>query len=197
MADSQTTDDWQEWWDARVAAMEAVLGPTEPDVLHAVVPFQFGFEAGGAADVIFFKKHIPGVVWVTCELIGLDEQVTNEIGNYELMVCHRDEDEWGSDIISRLAYYTLDAKLNPGHTMDLGPSAPEGSTITAFLFLEYARFKVRSRDAGLLLCMGITADELKRCRMGRREEVVHALKEAGVYPYTDLFRQSSLKSRRF
>jgi len=48
---------------------------------------------------------------------------------------------------------------------------------------------VRGRKAGLLLCIGITADELAACRKGRNVEVEQALKEAGVYPYTDLHRQ--------
>lgn len=112
------------------------------------------------------------------------------------MICHRDDEDWGPNLISRLAYYTLEEKLEPGETMDIGPAAPDGSTIAALLFLEYARFKVRGKKAGLLLCIGITADELKMCRKGRRADVEQALKKARVYPYTDLYRQSVLKAHR-
>jgi hypothetical protein len=76
--------------------------------------------------------------------------------------------------------------------MDIGPAVPEDSQITAFLFFEYAKFTVRDRPAGLLLCVGITAEELEACRDGRRLEVEEALKKAGVYPYTDLDRDSVL-----
>jgi hypothetical protein len=137
---------------------------------------------------------LDGVVCVTSELIGCDDQVSNQLGNYELMICHRKDDEdgqeWGSGIISRLAHYTCEAELNPGETMDIGPATPEGSTITAFLFFGYATFTVRERKAGLLLCMGITAAELKACRKGRRDALEKGLKAGGVYPFTDLFRKS-------
>jgi hypothetical protein len=75
------------------------------------------------------------------ELIGHDEQVQNDLGNYELMICHRDDEPWGANVISRLAYYTLEAKLNPGETMDIGSALPDDSTLAAFLFLNYATLR--------------------------------------------------------
>lgn len=195
MAD-KASDDWQVRWDTRVAAIEGVLGKSDDVVGHAMIPFHLGADLGGAADVIYFRKHVPGVVAVTSELIGCDEQVPNQLGNYELMICQRDDVEWGAGIISQLAHYTLRAELNPGETMDIGPATPEGSTIATLLFFDYARFEVRGRQAGLLLCVGITEDELKACRKGRRAEVEAALKSAGVYPFTDLFRKSVLPRKR-
>ena len=150
---------------------------------------------GGAADVVFFRRHIPGRVSVTSELIGCDEQIPNRFGVYELMICHRDDEAWGPNLISQLAHYTLEAELNPGETMDIGPATPPGSTIAALLFLEYARFTVRGKQAGLLLCLGITKDELKVCRKGRHQEIVEALKKANVFPYTDLSRPSAVKRK--
>lgn len=195
MADKADDNAWQEWWDARVAAIEGVLDKSEDVVGHAVIPFHLGGEIGGAADIIYFRRHIPGRVSVTSELIGCEDQVPNDLGNYELMICHRDDEEWGPKIICKLAYYTLEAKLKPGDTMDIGPAAPKGSTIAALLFIDYAQFKVRGKNAGLLLCIGVTADELEACRKGRRTDVEKALKKAGVYPYTDLYRKSVLKSK--
>jgi hypothetical protein len=196
MAHKPNDNEWQQWWDARVAAIEVVLGKCEDLVGHAVIPFQIGCEMGGAADIVYFRHHLPGRVSVTCELIGCEGQVPNDLGNYELMICHRDDDEWGPDLISKLAYYTLEAELKTGDTMDIGPATPDGSTIAALLFFDYARFEVRGKKAGLLLCIGITADELEACRKGRRAEVEQALKKAGVYPYTDLYRESVLKAKR-
>jgi hypothetical protein len=184
--------EWGEWWDARIAAMESVLGPCDNIVGHAGIPFDMGADVGGDADIVYFKRHVKGVVSVTSELIGRDDQVKNDLGNYELMICHRDEEDWGPEIISRLAYYTLQAKLNPGDTMDIAEAAPEDSTIAALLFFNYATFRVRGRKAGLLLCVGITKDELKACRAGKRSKVEIALKAAKVYPFTDLYRVSVL-----
>ncbi len=187
---SDDADDWQRWWDARIAAMERILGKSADTVGHGVIPFQFGADMGGAADIVYFRNHLDGVVAVTSELIGCDDQIPNDQGNYELMICSRDDHEWGPNILSQLAHYTLECPLNPGETMDIGPAAPNGSTIAAFLFLDYGRFKVHDRHAGLLLCIGITADELSAFRAGNSSQVEAALKDAGVYPFTDLFRGS-------
>ena len=193
MADSEHQDDeWTLWWDARLAAMESVLGKSADTVGHGVIPFELGADLGGAADIVYFRHHLDGVVAATSELIGCDDQIPNDQGNYELMICSREEDDWGPNIICQLAHYTLESALNPGETMDIGPATPDGSTIAAFLFCDYGRFKVRDREAGLLLCLGITAGELSQCRAGNRPRVETALKDAGVFPYTDLFRESVL-----
>jgi hypothetical protein len=148
MPNDSDEDEWGEWWDARVAAIEQVLGPSHDMVGHAPIPFDLGADIGGAADIIWFKHHLDGVVSVASELIGNDEQIQNSLGNYELMICHRDDEQWGGDVISQLVYYTLQAKLNPGDTMDIGSAVPDDSTIAAFLFIKYATFTVRDRAAG-------------------------------------------------
>ena len=191
-ATEEQDDEWTLWWDARLAAMERVLGKSADTVGHGTIPFQFGAEMGGTADIVYFRNHVDGVVCATAELIGCDDQPVNDQGNYELIICSREDDEWGQNIIGQLAHYTLESVLNPGETMDIGPATPEGSTIAAFLYCDYGRFRVRDRDAGLLLCLGITSDELSECRAGNRFRVESALKDAGVYPFTNLFRESAM-----
>ncbi len=186
----ESHEQWDKWWNARAEAMEAVLGEMDGEVLHAVIPFQLGIDRGGAADVVSFSKSLDGIAYVTSELIGMDNQAPGELGNYELMICHRTASDWGPRVIRLLAHYTLDTPLNPGDTMDIGEVTPEGSTIAAMLFLEYARFKVLGRDAGLLLCIGITQDELDVKAEQGSSVVEQRLKERDVYPYTDLNRQS-------
>ena len=183
-------EEWEQWWDARVAAMEQLWGKAEDYVEHAVIPFDFGPDMGGAADLIYFKHHLPGMIVVTSELIGREDQIPNSLGNYELAVCHRTEESWGPDLIRRLANYTLEAKIEPGDTMEIAPLAPEGSTIQSLLFLDFARFTVRGRNAGVLLCMGITAEEEAVCRAGHSTQVEGALRAHGIYPFTDLYRNA-------
>ncbi len=193
MASNVPEDDhWTLWWNARIAAMEALLGKSDDIVGHAPVPFDLGADIGGAADIVFFRGHVNGVIAATSELIGNNEQLPNDQGNYELAIGHRADDEWGPRIISQLAHYTLQAALNPGETMEIGPATPDGSTIAAFLFCDYGRFQVLGRNAGLLLCIGITSKELSFCRAGKRTRVELALKSAGVYPFTDLNRDSTV-----
>lgn len=176
----------------RLAAMERVFGKSADVVLHAVVPFQFGFDLGGRADIVQFKDHIDGAIYATCDLLGDPGQVANPLGTYELAICHRSDEDWGPEVIAALAHFTLKAQVDAGHTMDIGSVAPKESLIAAFLFEEFARFDFRGEPAGVLLCIGITADELAACRRGQRDHVVGALRSKGVYPFTDLGRRSVL-----
>jgi hypothetical protein len=189
-AEPRTHGQWKEWSDARTEAMETVLGEMDGEILHATIPFQLGIDMGGAADVVSFSQKLDGIAYVTSELIGMDNQAPGDLGNYELMICHRTASDLGPRIIRLLAHYTLETPLNPGDTMDIGEVMPEGSTIVALMFLEYARFKVQERDAGLLLCIGITQEELDVKVEQDSSVVEQRLKERAVYPYTDLNRQS-------
>jgi hypothetical protein len=156
------------------------------------VPFEFGYDAGGLADVVQFRNHINGTIYATCDLMGRGDQIANGLGTYELAICHRSSEDWGAGIVAPLAYYTLDAQLEVGHTMDLGPSAAKGSRITALMFEDFARFEFMGQPAGVLVGIGITSDELSACHAGQRDRVVKALKSKGVYPFTDLDRRSVL-----
>ena len=185
--------DWQLWWHARSEVLAKQFGPPDELIGHAVIPFDLGFELGGAADILYFRRHIRGTVGITASLIGRNDQVANSLGNYELAICHKANEEEGLDLISKLAYYTRDAVIEPGETMDLGTAVPEGSTVCALLFAEFARFEIRGRRAGVLLCIGITRDELIACRAGYRERVEYMLKAMDVWPYTEFFRQSTVQ----
>src|SRR5438128_21044 len=118
-------DEWKRTWDARKAALESVLGPAEGTVLHAVIPFHLG----GEADVLSFRKLIGGRVAATCELLGEPSQKRNLQGTFELAIAQRDGNNWGPNIISKLARYTCDAVLQPGQTMEIGSAVPAKSTI--------------------------------------------------------------------
>jgi hypothetical protein len=187
---NEDRDDWNELWDARLAALESVLGKSGDEVFHGVIPFYLGWDAGGAADIIPFRNHLDGMVYVTADLIGSKDQKLNELGEYELMIAHRGEFEWGRDLIGKLAHYTLDAVLKPGDTMDLGPKTPQDSQIEALLFDNYASFEVMGNKAGLLLCIGITKDELNESRENGSASLILKLQANDVYPFTDLGRRS-------
>src|SRR4051812_42772033 len=182
-------NDWQQIWDARKAALESALGPADDSILHALVPFHLG----GQADVLTFRNHIPGRTAATCELLGQPAQKRNLLGTYELAIAHRDDNDWGPNVISKLARYTCDALVQPGQTMEIGSAVPPGSTIAGFFFDDYKRIKYGGENAGLLLCIGLTADELAACMAGKRQTVYAALVTQNIFPYTDLNRPSVLK----
>ena len=183
-------DEWEELWGERLAVLQAQFGAADDAVGHAAVPLRLGPEAGGAADVLYFRNWTPGRLSVTAELLGFDDQPANALGQYELAVCHRDDEGWGPNLISLLANYTFDCALEPGETMGIESAVPDGSDVVALLFCDLARFDFRDAPAGVLLCIGITREELDACHADRGDEVLAALKAAGVFPYTDLRRPS-------
>ena len=167
--------------------LSAHFGAPGDSVYHATIPFQFR-EHGGAADVVPFPNHVSGMTYITSELTGEDVgHLEGSLGHYELAVCTRDDLSKAADFISRLACYTCDAILEPGQTMDIGEFFGD-STIRAVVFTTFseskAHFKLREETCGVLLCIGITSDELEVARSQGSEKVLQDLKEKDVFPYT-------------
>lgn len=182
-------DDWQKTWDARLAALESELGKSDDKIATSAVPIYLG----GVADVLTFRSHVDGVAYLTAGLIGDGSQKQTEIGEYELMMCFRQENNWAPSLLSRLAPYTFETELKPGETMDIAPAMPENSTIAGLLFVSYRQFKVSNENAGILLCIGITESELAQCRKIGPDALISKLKDSGIFPFTDTERQAVLE----
>jgi suppressor of fused protein SUFU len=184
------TSDWEQTWTERQSALEKLFGAASDHVLHAVVPFYLD----GQADVMMFKEHIIGAtLYVTADLTGADSgQVSNGVWDqYELAICVRRDDHWPPNTISRLATYCLDTPLKPGETMDIASAVPQPSTIRAFVFCDYGTFRLHRRRCGVLLCLGITEAELQECFDQGSTAVLERLRGEGIYPFTDLQRETS------
>ncbi len=186
MSEAFEDNDWQKTWDVRLAALETELGKADDQIATSPVPIYLG----GGADVLTFTTHLDGVAYVTAGLIGDDSQQQTALGQYELMMCFRSANDWAPSLLSQLAPYTFEAALNPGETMDIGPAMPMNSTIAALLFVSYRQFQVNDTRAGILLCIGITDSELAQCQSGGADAVLAALKENGIFPFTDPHRKS-------
>lgn len=186
-------DEWLRVWKARESALADLLGAPADTVFHAVIPFEFR-DTGGSADVVPFPYFVPGMTYVTCELTGADvEQLPSSLGQYELMICTRDELPAAADFIARLACYTCDAVIEAGETMDIGEFFQDKS-LRAMLFANpiepNATFRVLDQDCGLLLCVGITEEELAFAKAHGRDKLLALLKEHNVFPYTQPDRPS-------
>lgn len=182
--------EWQKVWDARISGLAPILGKPAGKVLHAVIPLQLG----GSADVLPFPEYVPGITYVTAEMTGEDVgQRPSSLGSYELMICARQEQQRAGDLISQLARYTCEAELEPGETMDLGTFFGD-STIRALLFAnpceQPVHFEFLGKRYGLLLCMGITAEELAFKQGRGSEALVALLKQHRAFPYTTPDRPS-------
>jgi hypothetical protein len=193
IGDPRGFDDWHRTWEAREAALTGLFGPPEPEVFHSPTPLH----RGGEADVLAFRGYVPGVTYVTADLTGAPEgdvlaQVPNSAGCYELMLCTRAPVSWAAPALAQLARYTLDAVVEPGHTMYVGPIA--GSSLEHLAFAEPdlggKPFAFLGRRYGLLLGIGITEAELRLAQAQRTRGLVARLREAGVFPYTDPGRPS-------
>jgi hypothetical protein len=107
--------------------------------------------------------------------------------DYELMICVKQELSKAADLVSKLASYTCEAELEPGETMDIGEFFGD-STLRALLFAHLKEppphFEFLGREYGLLLCIGITAEELAFCHANGSDRLLALLREQGVFPYT-------------
>lgn len=183
-------NEWQKIWDARIAALTPILGRPSNTVYHATAPMQLG----GFADVLAFPEYVSGMTYVTADLTGEDVgQMPSSLGNYELMICVREELWPAANMISRLARYTCEAELEAGETMDL-PNFFSDSVIKALFFahpsFKPVRFEFLGQQYGLLLCIGITAEELAFSRANGSDALLALLKKRDVFPYTVLQRDS-------
>lgn len=179
----------EELWNARTKALQVLLGPSDNLILHSPLPFFLG----GGADVISFRHYVNGVTYVTADVSGEETaQIPNGSGNYELMICMKNEDARASSLISQLAQYSCDECLSVGETMDCDWFSE--SNVVGFLFVQPettpSQFELYNRYFSLLLCVGITQAELEECQRGNSDLVLQKLKQSKVFPFTDLHRAS-------
>lgn len=190
MSRETVNDDSQKTWDARLGLLSHHFGQPGDAVFHAVVPFH----VGGQADVVAFPRYCGGVAYVTAEMTGEDAgQIPGEFESYELMICARSQNNKAPEFIARLARYTCDAKLKAGETMDIGQFFGDRS-LRAVLFChpqaEPVRFELNGRACGVLLCVGITKDELSFKMKKGSAALLALLKKNRVFPFTEPNRAS-------
>ena len=190
MPEETQDDDWTRVWDARMAALTPILGKPTDTVFHATTPFQLG----GSADVVPFPNGASGMTYVTAELTGGDVgQQPSSLGHYELMICARQELPKAADFISRLACYTCEAELEAGQTMDIGEFFGD-ETLRAVLFAhpeeQPVHFEFLGQRFHLLLCVGITPEELAFAHSQSSDELLALLKQNRVFSYTTPGRPS-------
>jgi hypothetical protein len=188
--------DAERWRPHVLRAIRTHVGNIGQDDFHSVIPFDAGLELGGAPDLVSveFPKGNSHVAYITSDLIGR-KQVPNRLGNYELMICLPPNLTAGFAIqtLAPLAYYSLTEALEPGETSDISEMLPSDSTLAGLLFFDYARFQILNRACGILLCIGITGDEMRHCHTQKGvAELSLLLKESGTYPVTNLLRSSLL-----
>ncbi|MDJ0809386.1 MAG: suppressor of fused domain protein [Desulfobacterales bacterium] len=181
---------FEEVWDERLNGMTRFFGEADNIVLHGTIPFYLGQEMGGSPDFVKFSNFTDGILYVTSELIGYEQQVPNTHGRYELAIVHPTDEEWGVNIICQLAYYTLETPIEDLETMGIGSATPEDSTIEGFLFRQIANFEFFGNSANVICCVGITGDELEFKHDHGSDALVERIGKN--FYLTDLYRTSLL-----
>ena len=184
-------------WQSRLDALSRIFGKPSETIFTANPPIY----RGGGADVVCFPAYSGGVAYVTAGLTGGGddvEQPPGELGNYELVMCTPQPTRWVPDFLSQFARATLGEVYNPRETMDF-PHL-ESSALEALLFVdgtpEGVDFEFNGERFGLLLCVGITKAELAACRKQGPQVVIDALRERGIFPWTDPTRYSVPTSKQ-
>lgn len=192
-------------YEAKQAALERILGQMHDLVGHAIIPFQIG----GAVDMYYFPKNIPGTGFATMELIEPDGSgpKPNRVGTYELVAFTKHAMPSPEDkseehpfnkierricgIFTATGLYSYEAVLNPGETCEI--PGKEGEPNICLLFDEYAPggkpFEIDGKKHGLLLVIEVFRSEMEYAMKHGSAAVLTKLKEAGHYPYSDLDRK--------
>lgn len=204
---------FNEFSEAKSSALERVLGPMDDLVYHSVIPFF----VGGGLDMYYYSSYISGTVIATKELINTDGTgpKPNRMGLYELIACTRLEkapsDSLAPDknmkiedasefqvfnqhiwvTLTSIAHYSNKVVLQSGQTCEI-PGADKDDT-RCVIFDEFDTkgipFEIEDKTYGLLLCIEIHRSELQYARKHDSASFLAKLKEAKVYPYSDLDRE--------
>jgi hypothetical protein len=187
--------DTREFYAAFIAAAERELGPQEKFVIHAII----GFECGGPTDLLVFPKA-PGLkkgtlFYVTTDLIYREDQPANSLGRYELAMASEEKDlAWTSNILTRLAFATLDEVFDENHTIDITAWVEPECQIKGLLLTKLFTGQIKHQSFGALFCFGLTKIELDFALENGSDKLLAQMKAENIFPITDPKRASvSLK----
>lgn len=204
-------DPYAEFEEAKTRALEKILGPMENPVGHAVIPFFLG----GGLDLYYFcSSYVPGTVIASMELINSDGSgpKRNRLGTFELVMCtrHRFQTDPSTDTVSvrsrgsrddlirnriwvnmtTVAQYVQTNKIEPGDTCEIPYESTDDRRYIVVDEFDTHRipFLIEGKRYGLLLCIEVHESEMEFARQQGTKALFKRMKEADVYPYSDLDR---------
>ncbi|MDR3458589.1 MAG: suppressor of fused domain protein [Verrucomicrobiae bacterium] len=173
---------------ALVIALTKRLGPKDDTLLHGIV----GFEFGGPPDLRLFRQtpDIPGVTYVTSDLLWCEQQPPNSIGRYELAISLPEESPWAEHILFKLAHASLEQTFDVGHTLDISEWVEPDCLIKGLFVTKLLSFRLAGLPCCVLYFVGVTRAELDYALAHGAGKVAIQLKNAGAFPVTKLVRES-------
>jgi hypothetical protein len=171
-----------------VVGLTKRLGPKDDTMLHSVV----GFEFGGPPDIRRFRQtpDIPGVTYVTSDLLWCEQQPPCSIGRYELAISLPEESPWAEHILFKLAHASLEQTFDVGHTLDITEWVEPDCLIKGLFVTRLLSFRLDGQPYGVLFFVGVTRSELDYSLKHGAGKVAIQLKNAGAFPVTKLVRES-------
>lgn len=197
----------EEWYEKKCLLMEQTLGAEHDIVMHALIPY----ELGGGLDLYYYPNGVKGTGVATKELTyACRDSSRNAIfDKYELVMytdqeIHLDDanDEntsFGKEhsninaILNCIAAYSSQAELNPNETCEF----PEGMETVGGKCLIFDRYETENTEPndekfGVMLIIEVFRDEMNFAMENGGEALLTKLKEKGIYPYSNLNRDSVL-----
>lgn len=197
-------------YELKSAGLERVLGKMHTMVGHAIIPFSIG----GAVDMYYFCEGIKGTGFATMELLNPDGigPVPGKIGTYELVTFTKEPYNDNTEnptafnkierrmcgLMTTIGAYSFQAKLQPMETVEVpaGKDEPNRCVILDEYKPNGTAFTIGDRTHGLLLVIEVFREEMEFARAMGSATILNKLKENGHYPYSDLNRDSVLKSMK-
>jgi hypothetical protein len=192
------------WHERKSILMEASLGKEHDIVMHAIIPYC----VGGALDLYYYPKGLPGTAIATKELSELPNagSSNNVFSCYELVMFTKQKLDLGAAndestafgrehskinaILNPIARYSAEAKLNPHETCEF----PANMARVGGKCLIFDGYACHSDDMvenfGLLAVIEIFRSEMDYARARGSRRLIDQLKSNGYYPYSDLDREA-------
>ena len=198
----------EEWYDKKSEIMEALLGKEHDMVMHALIPY----EIGGALDLYYYPNGIKGTAIATKELsfVCRESPANSSYDSYEFVMFTEeklnldsaDDENTGfgkahtniSSVLNPVAQYSEQAILNPRETCEFPVDMEEiGGKCLIFDCYEPDGPVTNEQNFGLMLIIEVFRDEMEYAMNHDGESLLRKLKEAGVYPYSNLNREPVVK----
>jgi hypothetical protein len=182
--------DISELGDAFFRVINERIGPFDRPMHFRVFPF----DAGGSLNFLTVGRGRERfVTYVSWDLFGHAEQKRGSLGRYELLtVC--DEEEWCIDVLTKIGRQSLQEVFQPGDTLDIGAWVKPIARLQGVVFEEAFRAGLKRgktmEPCGLLRCIGVTRSELDFALRQGSGALIECLKTSGVYPRTEIGRES-------
>jgi hypothetical protein len=191
-----------DWYNEKTGFMESVLGKEHDHVMHAIIPYSIG----GGLDLYYYPNGIKGTGVATKELVDASVKgPSNKVfAAYELVMftenpldLDKAKDKgspFGSihssfnSLLNMIARYSSQATLNPNETCEF-PQDMEHVGGKCLIFDAYPNpQRIGPKGLGLLLIIEIFRSEMKYAMENGGARLIHLLKQAEHYPYSDLNR---------